>query len=87
MQFWLSVRNSVEALLREIQEEISHLAGWEGGGFNGPKDCEQSCVNKLAFPNLSILPFSVKDDTTNSTKERRIHWRWYSSISSSQKLA
>ena len=35
-QLWLSVRNSVEVLFIEIQEEIHHfLAGWEGGGSRG----------------------------------------------------
>ena len=32
-----------EPLLIEIQEEISHFAGWEGGGgVNGQKTCEQN---------------------------------------------
>ena len=30
-----------EALLIEIQEEIHHFAGWEGGGVKGRKNCEQ----------------------------------------------
>ena len=38
-----------EVLLIEIQEEIHHFAGWEGGG-KGHKNCEQQFVNKLAFP-------------------------------------
>ena len=28
-------------LLIEIQEEIHHFAGWEGGGVKGDKNCEQ----------------------------------------------
>ena len=29
-----------EVLLKEIQEEINHFAGWEGG-VKGHKNCEQ----------------------------------------------
>ena len=39
-----------EALLLEIQEEIPHFAGWEGGGSNGHKSVNKTFVNKLAFP-------------------------------------
>ena len=49
-----------EALLIEIQEEIHHLAGWEGGG-SGHKNCEQNFCEQtgvsnhvLCFPWLSI---------------------------------
>ena len=38
---------------KEIQEEIHHLAGWEGGGFRGIKIVNKIFVNKLAFPILS----------------------------------
>ena len=38
-----------EVLSIEIQEEIHHFAGWEGGGL-GCKTCEQTFVNKLTFP-------------------------------------
>ena len=44
----------------EIQEEIPHFAGWEGGG-NGHKNCEQSlCEQKLAFPILFAEPHQIK---------------------------
>ena len=39
-----------EALLIEIQEEIHHFAGWEGGGLRGTKIMNKNYVNKLAFP-------------------------------------
>ena len=42
-----------EALLIEIQEEIPHFAGWEGG-LMGTKIVNKSFVNKLAFPNLRV---------------------------------
>ena len=42
-----------EVLLIEIQEEIHHFAGWEGGGGQGaPKIVNKNFVNKLAFPNI-----------------------------------
>ena len=39
-----------EVLLKEIQEEIHHFAGWEGGGVIGAKIMNKHFVNKLAFP-------------------------------------
>ena len=39
-----------EVLLTEIQEEIHHFAGWEGGGSRGTKIVNKNFVNKLAFP-------------------------------------
>ena len=41
-----------EVLLIEIQEEIHHFAGWEGGGVKGRKNfeqkfCEQTGVSSL----------------------------------------
>ena len=39
-----------EVLLIEIQEEIHHFAGWEGGGLRGAKIVNKKFVNKLAFP-------------------------------------
>ena len=39
-----------EVLLIEIQEEIHHFAGWEGGGVRGTKIVNKIFVNKLAFP-------------------------------------
>ena len=44
-QFWLLF----EALLVEIQEEIHHFLGWEGGGLRGTKIANKNFVNKLAF--------------------------------------
>ena len=55
-QFWLSVCNSVEVLLIEIQEEICHFVGWEGGGFRVTKIVNKNVVNKLAFPNYPDPP-------------------------------
>ena len=40
-----------EVLLIEIQEEIHHFAGWEGGGSRGTEIVNKNFVNKLAFPN------------------------------------
>ena len=42
-----------EVLLIEIQEEIHHFAGWEGGGSRGTKIVNKHFVNKLAFPNYT----------------------------------
>ena len=42
-----------EALLIEIQEEIPHFPGWEGGGLMSAKIVNKNFVNKLAFPNIS----------------------------------
>ena len=44
-----------EVLLIEIQEEILHFAGWEGGGVKGQKIVNKNFVNKLAFPKLSMV--------------------------------
>ena len=44
-----------EVLLIEIQEEIHHFAGWEGGGLRGAKIVHKNFVNKLAFPKGGIL--------------------------------
>ena len=41
-----------EALLIEIQEEIHHFAGWEGGGLRGAKIVNKHFVNKLASPSI-----------------------------------
>ena len=43
-----------EVLLIEIQEEIRHFAGWEGGGSRVTKIVHKNFVNKLAFPTLSL---------------------------------
>ena len=46
-----------EVLLIEIQEDIHHFAGWEGGGLIGAKIVNKHFVNKLAFPNnMTPLP-------------------------------
>ena len=39
-----------EVLLIEIQEEIHHFAGWEGGGLRGTKIVNINFVNKRVFP-------------------------------------
>ena len=39
-----------EVLLIEIQEEIRHFAGWEGGRLRGTKIVNKHFVNKRAFP-------------------------------------
>ena len=39
-----------EALLKEIQEEIHHFAGWEGGVTGYKNYVNKHFVNKLAFP-------------------------------------
>ena len=38
-----------EVLLIEIQEEIHHFAGWDGG-VKKHNNCEIKIMNKLAFP-------------------------------------
>ena len=43
-----------EVLLIEIQEEIHHFVGWEGGGSRGTKIVNKTFVNKLAFPTFGI---------------------------------
>ena len=45
-----------EVLLIEIQEEIHHFAGWEGGGLRGAKIVNNNFVNKLALPSLFNAP-------------------------------
>ena len=40
-----------EIILIEIQEEIHHFAGWDGGGLRGTKIVKKHFVNKLAFSN------------------------------------
>ena len=48
-----------EVLLLEIQEEIHHFAGWEGGGLlRGAKIVNKNFVNKRAFP-TEVLAFFV----------------------------
>ena len=38
-------------VLKDIQEEIHHFAGWEGGGgLRGARIVNKFFVNKLAFP-------------------------------------
>ena len=39
-----------EVILIEIQEEIHHFAGWEGGGLRGTKIVNKHFVNEWAFP-------------------------------------
>ena len=43
-----------EALLIEIQEEIPHFAGWEGG-LVVTKIVNNMFMNKLAFPKITKL--------------------------------
>ena len=38
----------------EIQEEIHHFAGWEGGGSKATKIVNKDFVNKLAFPSVVV---------------------------------
>ena len=56
-----------EVLLIEIQEEIHHFAGWEGGGVMGTKIMNKNFVNKLAFPKAGFLG----DQGLNSPIARR----------------
>ena len=42
-----------EVLLIEIQEEIHHFVGWEGGGVRDANLVNKHSVNKLAFPIIS----------------------------------
>ena len=39
-----------EVLLIEIQEEVHHFAGWEGGGLRGAKVVNNNFVNNLVLP-------------------------------------
>ena len=36
-----------EVLLIEIQEEIYHFAGWEGGGVEGRKNCDLNFYEQI----------------------------------------
>ena len=76
-----------EVLLIEIQEEIHHFAGWEGGGSRGTKIVNKNFMNKLAFPNsressrdfssektpFVMTPFAGPDLTQNCTKLAQCH--------------
>ena len=44
-----------EVLLIEIQEEIHHFSGWDGGGLRGTKIVNKHFVNKLAFPSQGTV--------------------------------
>ena len=68
-----------EALLIEIQEEIHHFAGWEGGGsgLRGTKLVNKNIVNKLAFPNytqkiteLFLKQFRFGNSSTKLTEKK-----------------
>ena len=45
-----------EALLREIQEEIHHFAGWEGGGGKGHENCEQTFCEQTGASYENLHP-------------------------------
>ena len=45
----------VEVLSIEIEKEIHHFAGWEGGGLRGTKIVNKHSVNKLAFLIVCVL--------------------------------
>ena len=51
----LGKRKTIEVLLIEIQEEIHHFAGWEGGVKGRRNFVNKNCVNKLAFPNKLVI--------------------------------
>ena len=49
-----------EVLQKEIPEEIHHFAGWEGGELKWRQKCEQTFVNKLAFPKAIFQPCAAE---------------------------
>ena len=48
-----------EVILIEIQEEIHHFAGWEGGGVKGRKNCEQTFCEQTGVSYLNNLHKSL----------------------------
>ena len=50
-----------EVLLIEIQEEIHHFAGWEGGGVKGHKNCEQNICEHTGVCYLHINTSLTED--------------------------
>ena len=58
-----------EVLLREIQEEIHHFAGWEGGLMR-TKIVNRNFVNKLAFPTLFRIPNTPETENPGIHIER-----------------
>ena len=48
-----------KVLLIEIQEEIHHFAGWEGGGVRDTKIVNKNFVNKRAFPTETAAEFTL----------------------------
>ena len=53
-----------EVLSIEIQEEIHHFAGWEGG-VNGDKNCEQKCCEQTGVPYYLPFHFESENEMTN----------------------
>ena len=66
-----------EVLLIEIQEEILHFAGWEGGGLRGAKIVNKNLVNKLAFPKQETLGDKVQGPSwgRNKKNDENTHFR------------
>ena len=58
----------LEVFLIQIQEEIHHFAGWEGGGLRGTKIVNKDFVNKLAFPKHSFLRKTSKTQRQQNTE-------------------
>ena len=64
-----------EVLLIEIQEEIHHFAGWEGGGLRGTKTVNKHFVNKLAFP-IFLGGMNCQLQMQNrATRRMKFHYR------------
>ena len=62
-----------EALLIEIQEEIPHFPGWEGGGVNEHKNCEQKFCEQTGVSYLRLMngPLSFKKQLSGPLKDSR----------------
>ena len=54
----------------EIQEEIHHFAGWEGGWLRGAKIVNKNLVNKLAFPKFSQK--TTEYETASTRRKQQI---------------
>ena len=52
----------LEVLLIEIQEEIQHFAGWEGGRLRGTKIVNNNFVNNWRFLKTTIDPTIYNTD-------------------------
>ena len=74
-----------EVLLIEIQEEIHHFAGGEGGRLRGTKIVNKHFVNKPAFPSSGHGSWESRQCSRLYTREQfgRVHHLCFHPFSSS----